>query len=213
VKVTGSPRLREAEPGAKGAADRAPDSRAAGPATPADPAAGPATPADPAAGPATPVDAAAGGLQPAETMRIGELAQRAGVTTRTLRYWEEIGLVNPSARRAGGERVFGTDDLDRVVRIRELQDLLGFSLAEIRAVLDTDAVVERLRRAYRKGAGADRRRRLLDEAIAANDRLIARLDDTLASIEAFRRDRVVKGERMRARAAELDARSPAVDGA
>ncbi|HLG66842.1 MAG TPA: MerR family transcriptional regulator [Acidimicrobiales bacterium] len=203
MKVTGSPRLREAEPGAKGAADRAPDSRAAGP----------ATPADPAAGPATPVDAAAGGLQPAETMRIGELAQRAGVTTRTLRYWEEIGLVNPSARRAGGERVFGTDDLDRVVRIRELQDLLGFSLAEIRAVLDTDAVVERLRRAYRKGAGADRRRRLLDEAIAANDRLIARLDDTLASIEAFRRDRVVKGERMRARAAELDARSPAVDGA
>ncbi len=140
-------------------------------------------------------------------LRIGELAQLAGVTTRTLRYWEEMGLVEPSARRSGGERVFSREDVERVVRIRDLQDLLGFSLAEIRAVLDADAVVDRLRRAYRKGAGTDRRKRLLEEAIAANDRLIARLDDTITRIEEFRRERVTKGERMRAKAAELAAES------
>jgi DNA-binding transcriptional MerR regulator len=93
--------------------------------------------------------------------------------------------------------------LDRVTRIRELQCLLGLSLAEIRAVLDTDDVLDRVRSAYREGARTDRRRHLLDDAIAANDQLISRLDDTIGRIEEFRRQRLAKGERMRARATEL----------
>jgi DNA-binding transcriptional MerR regulator len=137
--------------------------------------------------------------------RIGEAAQAAGVTTRTLRYWEQLGLVSPSGHRPGGQRLYSAIDLDRVTRIRDLQCLLGLSLAEIRAVLDTDDVLDRLRSAYREGARTDRRRHLLDEAIAANDRLIDRLDDTVGRIEAFRRQRLAKGERLRARAAELAA--------
>ena len=136
-------------------------------------------------------------------LRIGEAAQLAGVTTRTLRYWEEIGLVTPSGHRGSGERLYSTAEIDRVARIRDLQGLLGFSLAEIRAVLDADDVLDRLRSAMREGARTDRRRRLLDEAIAANDRLVARLDETLGRVEEFRRERVAKGERMRARAEEL----------
>jgi DNA-binding transcriptional MerR regulator len=141
---------------------------------------------------------------PPLALRIGEVAQRAGVTTRTLRYWEQIGLVTPSERLGSGHRFYSPDDLDRVNRIRELQVLLGLSLAEIRAVLDADDVLGRLRIAYREGARADRQRRLLAEAIVANDRLIGRLDDTLRRIEEFRAERVAKGERMRARAAELE---------
>ncbi len=136
-------------------------------------------------------------------LRIGEVAQRAGVTTRTLRYWEQIGLVAPSGHLQGGHRLYSARELERVLRIRELQGLLGLSLAEIRAVLETDDVLDRLRSAYREGARTDRRRSLLDEAIAANERLIGRLDDTLARIEAFRRERAAKGERLRARAVEL----------
>jgi MerR family transcriptional regulator, repressor of the yfmOP operon len=135
--------------------------------------------------------------------RIGEVARAAGVTTRTLRYWEQLGLVAPSGHRPGGQRLYLAADVDRVTRVRELQCLLGLSLAEIRAVLDTDDVLDRLRSAYREGARTDRRRRLLDEAIAANDRLIGRLDDTIGRIEEFRRQRLAKGERMRARATEL----------
>jgi DNA-binding transcriptional MerR regulator len=130
------------------------------------------------------------------------VAQLAGVTTRTLRYWQEIGLVAPSGHRGSGERLYSAVELDRVIRIRELQSLLGFSLAEIRAVLDTDDVLDRLRSAFREGAGVDRRLLLLGEAIEANDRLIARIDDTLGHIKEFRAERVAKGERMRARAAE-----------
>ena len=143
----------------------------------------------------------------APPLRIGEVAQLAGVTTRTLRYWEQVGLVAPSGHLHGGQRLYSSDEVDRVTRIRHLQCLLGLSLAEIRAVLDTDDVLDRLRTAYREGARADRQRRLLDEAIVANDLLIERLDDTLGRIEEFRRERASKAERLRTRAAELDARA------
>ena len=130
---------------------------------------------------------------------IGELAQRTGVTTRTLRYWEEQGLIRPSAHRGGGERLFLPADMARVTRIRDLQELLGFSLAEVRMVLeapDPDAL-DRVRSEYRwGGAGPDHRRRLLEEAIEANERLLARLDETVARIRAFRREQAAKQERL-----------------
>lgn len=138
-------------------------------------------------------------------LRIGEVARTAGVTTRTLRYWEQIGLVTPSGHLDGGRRLYSAVELARVIRIREIQVLLGLSLAEIRAVLDTDDVLDRLRTAYREGARASRQRVLLADAIAANDRLVGRLDDTLHRIQEFRRDRIAKGERLRWRAGEMEA--------
>jgi DNA-binding transcriptional MerR regulator len=141
-------------------------------------------------------------------LRIGEVAQLAGVTTRTLRYWEQLGLVTPRGHVHGGHRLYSAVELDRVNRIRDLQCLLGLSLAEIRAVLDADDVLDRLRTAFRQEARTDHRRRLLAEAIVANDVLIGRLDDTLSRIQEFRRERVGKGDRMRARAAELDVQNP-----
>ena len=150
---------------------------------------------------------------PAAPLRIGEVAQLAGVTTRTLRYWEQVGLVAPSGHLHGGQRLYSSTEVDRVNRIRHLQCLLGLSLAEIRAVLDADDVLDRLRTAYREGARADRQRRLLEEAIVANDRLIDRLDDTLGRIEEFRGERAAKAERMRVRAAEFDASAEAASSA
>ena len=58
------------------------------------------------------------------SMRIGELAKRAGLTTRTLRYWEEFGLVKPTDHRFSGERLYSKADLERVIHVRELQELL-----------------------------------------------------------------------------------------
>jgi DNA-binding transcriptional MerR regulator len=137
-------------------------------------------------------------------LRIGDVADRVGVTTRTLRYWEQIGLVNPSGHLESGQRLYTAAEVDRVTRIRQLQKLLGLSLGQIRAVLDADDVLDQFRTAHRKGARADRRKRLLDEAIDANAELIDRLDDTLRRIEAFRDERIAQGERMRLRSAQLE---------
>jgi DNA-binding transcriptional MerR regulator len=140
----------------------------------------------------------------APTMRIGEVAKLCGVTTRTLRYWEEIGLLAPSEQRHGSERVYAGSEVERARRIRELQSLMGFSLAEIGVVLETEDVLDKLRHAYKANARPELQRQLLTNAMEANDKLVARLDDTLARIKAFRDERVAKAKRLRAREQELD---------
>jgi MerR family transcriptional regulator, repressor of the yfmOP operon len=140
-------------------------------------------------------------------LRIGEVAKLTGLTTRTLRYWEELGLIAPSSYRGRGERLYSPTDMARASRIKELQDLLGFSLAEVRVVLDTEDidVLDRVRSEYRQtDVSPGRRRQLLDDAIEANDRLLDRLDDTLRRIGAFREERTVKATQLREARHELD---------
>ncbi|RPK77277.1 MerR family transcriptional regulator [Streptomyces sp. ADI95-17] len=67
-------------------------------------------------------------------MRIGELAERAGTTTRTLRYYESRGLL-PARRADNGYRAYDEDDLRLVQQIRTLQDF-GFELEETRPFVD-----------------------------------------------------------------------------
>jgi DNA-binding transcriptional MerR regulator len=76
-------------------------------------------------------------------LRIGEVAKQTGVTPRTLRYWEEIGLLRPAAHRGSGERLYSLVEQERVIHIRELQDLLGLTLAEIQDVLRSEDTLER----------------------------------------------------------------------
>jgi MerR family transcriptional regulator, repressor of the yfmOP operon len=150
-------------------------------------------------------------------LRIGEVAKLTGLTTRTLRYWEELGLLRPSGRRESGERFYAAVDMARVSRIRDLQELLGFSLAEVRAVLDTEQVdvLDRVRTELRSGDPLlpSRRRELLDEAIAANDHLLDRLGETQARIQAFRDERAATAIRLRATLDALDALDAAVASA
>lgn len=147
--------------------------------------------------------------------RIGEVAKLTGVTTRTLRYWEELGLLRPSNHSQSGERLYVATDLARVARIRKLQDLLGLSLAEIQAVLGTEAV-DVLDRVHSEIDAVDlspsRRKELLDEGIVANDQLLARLDETLSRIQAFRDERAAVAIRLRESRAELDEKPKAGAG-
>jgi DNA-binding transcriptional MerR regulator len=143
-------------------------------------------------------------------LRIGEVARRAGVTTRTLRYWEECGLVKPTDHLYSGERRYLPTELERVAHIRELQELLGLTLAEIRIVLESEDAIDRARSARRAGASRTRRLALIDDAIEAHARLIERMEDRLARIAAFRDEWLERGERMRARSAELRAESDAL---
>jgi len=139
--------------------------------------------------------------------RIGEVAKLTGVTTRTLRYWEELELLQPTTYRTSGERLYSPADVARVTRIRNLQALLGFSLAEVRAVLGTEDVdvLDRVRSELAAGdLSPSRHRELLDEGIVANDQLLARLDETLAHIQAFRDERAASALRLREARRNLD---------
>ena len=73
--------------------------------------------------------------EPAGRVQIGVVAERLGLSVRTLHHWEEVGLVTPSARSAGGFRLYTEDDIARLTIIRRMKPL-GFSLDEMRELLD-----------------------------------------------------------------------------
>ena len=71
-------------------------------------------------------------------MRIGEVAERAGVTTKTIRYYEQIGLLPDAPRTESGYRTYGADTVDRIGFIRDAQ-ATGLSLTEIESILELKA--------------------------------------------------------------------------
>lgn len=98
-------------------------------------------------------------------LQIGEVAERTGVTQRTLRFYEEKGLLRPPSRMDGGFRLYSEEDVKRVEMIRRLQDLLGVTLADIKEMVDAQEMLRELRAQYRPEAGVEEKRRQLKKAI------------------------------------------------
>lgn len=79
-----------------------------------------------------------------QSLKVGELARRTGVSVRTLHHYDEIGLLAPKARSRTGHRLYGEADVERLLRIRALVQM-GFSLDEVAACLTRrDFPVERV---------------------------------------------------------------------
>jgi DNA-binding transcriptional MerR regulator len=77
-----------------------------------------------------------------ELARVGEVAERLGVSPRTIKYYEELGLVEPKARSLGRFRLYGEEDVRRLERILRMKGI-GYSLATIRELLAVrDAALE-----------------------------------------------------------------------
>src|SRR5512146_603327 len=93
----------------------------------------------------------AGGVPPSEEyLRIEQVAAQTGLTKRTLRYYEEIGLLAPPTRTEGGDRLYSQDDIQHLERIKRLKDLLGCSLAEIRESAEAEEEREHVRTEWRQ---------------------------------------------------------------
>ncbi|HUS83294.1 MAG TPA: MerR family transcriptional regulator [Dehalococcoidia bacterium] len=126
-------------------------------------------------------------------LRIGEVAERIGVTERTLRFYEEKGLLKPPTRMEGGFRLYSDDDVRRVERIKDLQNLLGFSLAEIKEMVEAEEVKMQLRAGYRPEAGLREKREAVLRAIEVTERqhaLIRQKADALAQMQAHLEERL-----------------------
>src|SRR2546425_12234339 len=98
-------------------------------------------------------------------LQIGEVAERRGVTQRTLRFYEEKGLLRPPSRMDGGFRLYSESDVGRVEQVRKLQNLLGVTLAEIKEMVDAEEILRELRAQYRPESALAEKRRQLEKAI------------------------------------------------
>jgi DNA-binding transcriptional MerR regulator len=96
------------------------------------------------------------------TLRIGEVAELTGVTPRTIRYYEEIGLLGGEAERAAGKhRVYTEGDVERLREIVRLRDLLGLSLEQLSQLLEAESARAHLRVEYHQTEAPAERLRIL----------------------------------------------------
>jgi DNA-binding transcriptional MerR regulator len=145
-------------------------------------------------------------------LRIQEVAAETGLTTRAIRYYEEIGLLAPAARSEGDYRLFDASDLERLRFIKELRDDAGFSLAQIGQLLEDEAARERNRERFRSTADPIERRGLLLEAVERNERQIETLRAKRDRLDTMIAEAERRLEHNRHHLAELDGEAGAHPG-
>jgi len=117
--------------------------------------------------------------------RIQKVAADTGLTTRSIRYYEEIGLLEPAARSDGDYRLYDADDLARLHYIKGLRDDAGFSLAEIAQLLEDETARARNRARFRESDDPAERRAIVEDALARVDRQVNTLRAKADRLEAM----------------------------
>ncbi|HEX7201502.1 MAG TPA: MerR family transcriptional regulator [Arthrobacter sp.] len=114
------------------------------------------------------------------TMHIGELAERTGLSLRTIRHYDDVGLLPATARTDGGFRVYSEDDFERLMVIKQMKPL-GFSLEEMADILELFSQQD-------AGAAGDRQAKLaayLEKAVAERAKMarnLAQADELIARL-------------------------------
>jgi DNA-binding transcriptional MerR regulator len=109
------------------------------------------------------------------TYKIDEVAKQCGLTKRTIRYYEEIGLLPSPQRSEGNMRLYTQEDVDLLKKIVSAKEVLGFSLQELQRYISTAEMLKGQREEYRERTNnllpAERRAMLEDMEGTLNDQL------------------------------------------
>jgi DNA-binding transcriptional MerR regulator len=138
-------------------------------------------------------------------MRISEFARATQTTVRTIRYYEEIGLLPPAGERESGRhRTFTDDDVTRLREVLRLRDLLGLSLDELREMGAAEGARVALRSEFwEPGTSKRRRKAILDEFEAIVARQRALLDRRRAQLDELETELADRERRIAQRRTEL----------
>ena len=131
-------------------------------------------------------------------LRITEVSAETGLTTRAIRYYEEMGLLEPAARSDGAYRLYDASDLERLRFIKGLRDDAGFSLAQVGQLLEDELARERNRERLKTTQDPEERRALILDARDRVDGQIVTLEAKAARLatmieEARARRRHIEG--------------------
>jgi len=118
-------------------------------------------------------------------LRIQEVAEETGLTPRSIRYYEERGLLRPAARSEGAYRLYDASDLEQLRFIKGLRDDAGLSIADIGQILEDEESRRRTRAALKVTDDPAERRRILLERLASIEGLHGRLNAKLARLQAM----------------------------
>lgn len=138
-------------------------------------------------------------------LRIGEVAELTGTTPRTIRYYEEIGLLGGSERAQGKHRVYTQADVDRVREIIRLRDLLGLSLEQLKQLLEAESARAHLRDELQHTEDPAERKRILEELLTHISGQLELVQGRLAELTDLAAELTDKQRRVRQKIREIDA--------
>ncbi len=149
--------------------------------------------------------------EPIQSLRIGDVAKLVGTTPRTIRYYEEIGLLPPApARPAGGHRTYSEAEVERLREVMRLKDLLGVTLEELKTLLAAEEARALVRaKLRREDVAPARRRELLNEALGHIDRQLELVDRRVRELAKLKGELGETRKRVRRRIRELEAEAEA----
>jgi DNA-binding transcriptional MerR regulator len=135
------------------------------------------------------------------TLRIGEVAQLTGTTPRTIRYYEELGLLSPtSEREPGAHRVYDDADVERLQEVLRLRRVLGLPLEELKALSAEESARAARKREWDAGVEDPvRRREILEEAARYADLHLELLRRRRKELDELELELVAKRRRVRGR--------------
>lgn len=144
------------------------------------------------------------GTESRRSLRIGELAEVTGTTPRTIRYYEELGLLPKRAgREHGRHRIYTETDVERVRQVVALKDLLGLSLERLSKLVEAETARAELRREYRQTDDAVARRRILEEALGHLANQIELVKARRRELDQLERDLIARQRLVRGSLREL----------
>jgi MerR family transcriptional regulator, repressor of the yfmOP operon len=140
------------------------------------------------------------------SLRIGDVAKLAGTTPRTIRYYEEIGLLPQTpARMSGQHRLYTEHEVERLREVMRLKDLLGVSLDQLKTLLAAEDARAAVRAQLRRDdVHPERRRELLSEALGHIDRQLELVRGRAAELAKLQAELCETHKRVRRKLRELD---------
>jgi DNA-binding transcriptional MerR regulator len=138
------------------------------------------------------------------TLRIGDVAQLTGTTPRTIRYYEELGLLAPASdREPGAHRVYDDADVERLQEVLRLRRVLGLSLDELKELSAEESARAARKREWDAGVEDPiRRREILEEAARYVDLQLGLLRRRREELDELERELLAKRRRVRGRLRE-----------
>jgi DNA-binding transcriptional MerR regulator len=132
-------------------------------------------------------------------LRIGDVAKLAGTTPRTIRYYEELGLLpNAPGRPAGGHRLYTQAEVERVREVMRLKELLGVTLDELKDLLTAEEARAAVRAELeREDVHPERRRELLEEALGHIERQLDLVEHRATELAKLREELCETRKRVR----------------
>lgn len=143
-------------------------------------------------------------------LQIGEVAEQLGLTPRTLRYYEEIGLLAPPSRMEGGFRLYSAADITRLENIVQLKRLLGFSLREIKQVVEAMESLKLLRQESKQASDLETKRDSLRKGLEILEQQVEVLDGRMRQVAELRDRFNERSRRVRERLQQIEAELQAV---